>query len=260
MTCETDYFSARQDGSVVIFRPKGNQLLSSSILKIKEAILRYFELVVEHSEARIILLMPSRRKAQNEEYLLFFDMLRSSRISENNVMRLYRAIDQLIMNIIASDLFFISADYGRILPMFAGISLACDYRILGEDAVFQNPGVELGLIPKGGIAWFLTRILGKGKALEMIIAKESLSASEALTLGLVNRCIPIKNFETDSLSIAKQFETIPETTLKLGKKVVNNCWKDLSEFLEFESQELFKVVHRRHFYGEPSVEPSIQRA
>lgn len=242
LTCETDYFSARQDGSVVIFTPKGNQLLTSSILKIKEAIVCYFECVEHHPEARIVLLMPSKRKAQREEYLLFFDMVRSSRVSENSVMRLYRATDQLILKIIASDLFFISADYGQILPMFAGISLACDYRILGYNAVFQNPALELGLIPEGGGAWFLSRMLGRGKALELILAQKSLGAREALTLGLVNRCVPMENFETEALSIAKQFEALPETSLRLGKKMVNHCWKDLSEFLEFESQELFKLM------------------
>jgi 2-(1,2-epoxy-1,2-dihydrophenyl)acetyl-CoA isomerase len=242
LTCETDYFSARQDGAVVIFTPKGNQLLTSTVLRIKEAVLQYFQHMENHPEVRIVLLMPQTCKARREEYLLFFDMLRSSRISDSSVMRLYRAIDQFILKIIASDLFFISADCGQILPMLAGISLSCDYRILGDNAVFQNPALELGLIPKGGNAWFLSRMLGRGKALELILAQKGLGAREALTLGLVNRCIPMEDFETEALSIAKQFEALPETSLRLGKKMVNHCWKDLSEFLEFESQELFKLM------------------
>lgn len=57
--------------------------------------------------------MPQKRKIQREEYLSFFDMVHSSRISEGSVMRLYRAIDQFILHILFSDLFFISVDYGR---------------------------------------------------------------------------------------------------------------------------------------------------
>jgi len=245
LTCETDYFSARQDGAVVIFSPKGNQLLVSTILRAKEAVHDYFKCVEDHPEARIVLLMPQARRALRQEYLSFFDMVRSSRISENSVMRLYRAIDQFILLILSSDLFFISAACGQILPMFASVSLVCDYRILGNNTVFQNPALELGLIPKGGSAWFLSRMLGRPKALELILAKESIGVNEAKALGLVNRCIPVEGFENEALSIAKQFEAFPETSLRMAKRLVNNCWKDLSDFLEFENQELIVSMMNR---------------
>ena len=238
LTCETDYFSARQDGAVVIFSPKGNQLLTWTILRAKETVHNYLKLVEDHPEARIVLIIPQARKARREEYLSFFDMVQSSRISQNRVMRLYRAIDQLILHILSSDLFFISADCGRILPMFASISQACDYRIIGNNAIYQNPALEIGLIPKGGSAWFLSRMVGRNKALELILSNESITANEAKELELVNRCIPMENFEAEALSIAKYFEGLPKTSLKMAKRLVNNSWRDLSDYLEFETMEL----------------------
>ena len=244
LTCETDYFAARQHGAVVVFSLKGNQLLTSTLLRAKAAVHDFIQCVQDHPETRIVLLIPHARKARREEYLSFFDMVRTSRISNDSVMRLYRAVDQFMLHIQSSDLFFISADCGQILPMFLGISLACDYRILGDNATFQNPALELGLIPKGGLAWFLSRLMGRSKALELILANESLTVDEARELGLVNRCIPVQDFETEALSIAKEFETLPATSLSLAKRLLNNVWRDLPDFLEFENQELLQSIHR----------------
>jgi len=242
LTCETDYFSARQEGAIMVFRPKGNQLLSSTLTKAKEAIIDYLKFAADHSEARIIIVMPQKHKIQREEYLSFYDMVRSGRISEASVMRHYRTIDQLILYILSSDLFFISVDYGHILPMFASIALACDFCIIGEDAKFQNPSVELGLVPKGGFAWFLNQTLGRVKTLELMLTNESIMAKEAKALGLVNRCIPVKNLEAEALSIARQFEALPESSLKTAKRLVNNTSKAFPDYLEYENHELIRSL------------------
>jgi 2-(1,2-epoxy-1,2-dihydrophenyl)acetyl-CoA isomerase len=242
LTCETDYFSARQEGTIVIFRPKGNQLLTSTLIRAKEAVLDYFTFAADHPDARIVVLMPQKRKIQREEYLSFFDMVRSSRISESSVMRLYRAIDQIILHILTSDLFFISADHGQILPMFASIYMACDYRIVSDDAIFQNPAIELGLVPKGGFAWFLNQMLGRVKALELMLTNERIIAEEAMALGLVNRCVPVGNLEVKVLSAAKQFEALPGTSLGMAKRLVNRASKGLKEYLEYENHELIRAL------------------
>lgn len=243
LTCETAYFSARQDGAVVVFRPKGNQLAFSAMLEAKETVLAYFRTIEKDPEARIVLITFKEQKKRFEEYLSFFNMASSSRISEISVIRLFRAIDQFILKILSSDLFFISADCGRIIPMFAGISHACDYRILGDDAIFQNPALELGLIPKGGAARLLSQLIGKGKAFELILTQGDLTAHEAMKLGLADRCIPVADLESEALSIARQFTAIPAGTLGLAKKMINHPSPDFSEYLEFESLELLKTLH-----------------
>lgn len=242
LNCETDYFSAKQVGAIVAFSPKGNQLLASTLIQAKEAVLDYFQFAADHSEARIVLVMPQKRKVQREEYLSFFDMVRSSRISEESVMRMYRAIDQFILHILSSDLFFISVDHGQVLPMFASISMACDYRIVSEDAMFKNPALELGLVPKGGFAWFLNQMVGRVKALELMLTKESIIADEAVELGLVNRCVPLRGIEAEALSIARQFEALPETSLKMAKRLVNHSSKAFPDYLEYENHELIRSV------------------
>jgi len=192
----------------------------------------------------IVLILHPPRRARREEFLSLFDMVRSARIPAESVLRLYRAIDQLILRILDSSLFFISADCGQILPMFAAISLACDYRILGENAVFQNPELELGLIPKGGGAWFLSRILGRGKTIEILLSRKSISVDEAMALGLANRCIAMETFEEDALAIAQELAGLPETSLTLAKRLTSRMEKPLPEFLEFENRELMRAMQK----------------
>ena len=215
LMCDTDYFSARRIGPVVVFQPKGNFLLNMTIIKAKEAVLEYFETMLAHPEIRVVLLLAAPRKARREEFLCFFDMVRSSRISKNSVMRLYRTIDQIMLHIIASDLFFIDANCGKILPMNANMALACDYRIIGDNAVFQNPALELGLISKGGDAWFLCRRLGRGRAFDYLLATHGITAQEAVAAGLADKCVPSEHFEVAGIQRSpwsgntNRAETIP---------------------------------------------------
>lgn len=245
LTCETDYFSAQQDGSIIIFRPKGNQLLASTLIRVKETVLGYFKYAADDPNARIMVVMPQERKVQREEYLSFFDMVRSSRVSESSVMRLYRAIDQFVLHILSSDLFFISVDYGKILPMFASVALACDYRIIGDGATFENPSLELGLVPKGGFAWFLHQMLGRSKALELMLANESITAEDAIALGIVNRCVPIEDLEEAALSAAQHFAALPESSLTMAKRLVNRSEIELPEYLECENKELTRSLRNQ---------------
>lgn len=243
LMCDTDYFSARRIGPVVVFQPKGNFLLNMTIIKAKEAVLEYFETMLAHPEIRVVLLLAAPRKARREEFLCFFDMVRSSRISKNSVMRLYRTIDQIMLHIIASDLFFIDANCGKILPMNANMALACDYRIIGDNAVFQNPALELGLISKGGGAWFLCRRLGRGRAFDYLLATHGITAQEAVTAGLADKCVPSEHFEKEALAVAEHFAAQPASSLKLSKRLINQCMEGFVEYLEYENQQLLAAMH-----------------
>jgi len=246
LTCETDYFSARQTGAILTFSFKGNMLLSSSIIKAKETVLGFFESVNRHPEIRVVLLLANPRKARKEEFLSFFDMVRSARLSRHGVLRMYRAMDQLMLHILSSDVFFINADCGQILPMFVNLAQACDYRIIGDNAVFQNPSLELGMFPKGGGAWFLTRRLGRQKAFELLLTHADLSAREATRLGLFDRCVPLKDFETEAASVAEKFAALPASSLTLAKRLINYASENIADYLEFENQELVKTMNQIH--------------
>jgi len=72
----------------------------------------------------------------------------------------------------------VHADSGEVIPLFLKVNLACDYRVVAENTVFRNPCLELGLDPKGGGGFFLSKMLGRSKALEVLLYEGDIPAKE----------------------------------------------------------------------------------
>ena len=136
----------------------------------------------------------------------------------------------------------IHTDSGKVLPMFLNASLACDYRIVADNTVFQNPCLEFGLVPKGGGAFFLSRILGVSRAYKIMLAEEDITADDALKLGLVDEVVLLKELRNAALMVAEQFARKPARSLRCCKRLLNFSLKDLREYLEFETQELANLI------------------
>ena len=101
------------------------------------------------------------------------------------------------------------------------LALACDLRIASEDAVLGLPEVTLGLIPGSGGAKRLVRLIGLGKAKELILTGARLSAREAEELGIVNRVVPINELENETKAIALKLAEEPPITLMIAKGILN---------------------------------------
>jgi 2-(1,2-epoxy-1,2-dihydrophenyl)acetyl-CoA isomerase len=127
------------------------------------------------------------------------------------------------------------------------ISLACDYRIIGDNTFFQNPYLNLGLVPKGGGAFFLSRLLGYSKASELLLADKDITAEEALRLGIVDKVVPSVELNEAALEIAKDFARKPVGSVSGIKKLLSRCLKELEDCLECENQVLLQTVSRSDF-------------
>ncbi|HKS21920.1 MAG TPA: enoyl-CoA hydratase-related protein [Thermoanaerobaculia bacterium] len=84
------------------------------------------------------------------------------------------------------------------------LALACHIRIASENAQLGLPEVTLGIIPGYGGTQRMTRLLGKGKALELICSGERVKADEALRIGLVNRVVPLDQLLPTCEELAKK--------------------------------------------------------
>jgi 2-(1,2-epoxy-1,2-dihydrophenyl)acetyl-CoA isomerase len=119
----------------------------------------------------------------------------------------------------------------------ASIALACDIRIASEEAGLKQAFIGVGLVPDSGSSYFLTRTLGPGRALELIMTGRTVGAKEAETLGLVNRAVPAADLDTAVDEIADKLANGPTRALGLSKRVVNQAIRlELSEALEYEAQ------------------------
>ena len=100
------------------------------------------------------------------------------------------------------------------------VALACDLRIAGESASFGQPEINLGIIPGGGGTQRLTRLVGEGKAMEMILFGEIINAQEAYRLGLVNQVVPADQLLTKTMEIANRIAEKSPIAVRLAKEAV----------------------------------------
>ena len=100
------------------------------------------------------------------------------------------------------------------------LALACDIRIASENASFGQPEIKLGIIPGGGGTQRLTRLVGEGKAMELILTGDFINAQAALTLGLVNHVVPLDQLQTKTMEIASRMANMSPIALQLAKEAV----------------------------------------
>ena len=100
-------------------------------------------------------------------------------------------------------------------------AMACTIRVASEHAKFGQPEVKLGLIPGGGGTQRLPRLVGKGRALQIILSGEIISAQEAYRIGLVNEVVPAADVITRAEAILKQIFSNAPIAVKYSLEAVN---------------------------------------
>jgi enoyl-CoA hydratase len=100
------------------------------------------------------------------------------------------------------------------------LAMACDIRIASENASFGQPEINLGIIPGGGGTQRLTRLVGEGKAMELILTGEIIDARTAFSIGLVNHVVPIDQLETKTMEIANRIADKGPIALRYAKEAV----------------------------------------
>ncbi len=100
------------------------------------------------------------------------------------------------------------------------LALACDLRIAGENARFSQPEINLGIIPGGGGTQRLTRLIGEGRAMELILTGDMIDAPTALEFGLVNQVHPSAELEAKTMELAAKIAAKAPIALQLAKEAV----------------------------------------
>jgi enoyl-CoA hydratase len=100
-------------------------------------------------------------------------------------------------------------------------AMACTMRIAAEHAKFGQPEVKLGLLPGGGGTQRLPRLVGKGRALQLILTGETISAQEAYRIGLVNEVVPAANLIARAETILKQISANAPIAVKFSLEAAN---------------------------------------
>ena len=118
------------------------------------------------------------------------------------------------------------------------LALSCDLRIASTRSMFGTPEINLGLIPGGGATQRLARLVGYGKALEMVMSGELMPAAEAHRVGLANYVLPPEQLEEVTITIARNLASKSPHTVRVAKRAVRAALeKPLSEGVQYERDE-----------------------
>lgn len=115
----------------------------------------------------------------------------------------------------------IAAVNGTAAGLGAHLALACDLVLAADSAKFIEVFVRRGLVPDGGGAYLLPRLIGPQRAKELMFFGDALTAADAARLGLVNRVVPADDLEKTARDWAERLATGPTRALALTKQLVN---------------------------------------
>lgn len=116
----------------------------------------------------------------------------------------------------------VAAIHGPAVGAGMSIALACDLRIASEDATFSQAFVRIGLSPDGGSTWLLPRLIGPGRAAQLMMTGETLGARRALEWGLLNQVVPEGDHLSRGLEFAQQLAALSPHAMASIKKLLRS--------------------------------------
>lgn len=120
-----------------------------------------------------------------------------------------------------------------------GMCVMCDVRIAAESARFSTGYVKVGLVPGDGDTFFLPRLVGPAKALELLWTADFIEAPEAHRLGIVQRVVPDADLKEQTYALARQIADGPQIPIRMIKRLVYQSLKlDLRTHLDLVSSHM----------------------
>ena len=128
------------------------------------------------------------------------------------------------------------------------LALACDLRVITPNTRFVEAFVRIGLAPDSGSSYFLPRLVGLGKALEIAMTGRDVEAEEAIKIGLANKMADDEKLLDEAMKLAKQLAQGPTVAIGLTKKAIYRGMEShLDEALEYEAQVQEKAGKTKDF-------------
>jgi enoyl-CoA hydratase len=216
-------------GILTIHRPKAlNSLNIETLKEIQTAI----QEVQGHMEMKALIVTGAGEKA----FVAGADILEMKGMSSIEALNFSKLGHQTMKMIQDLEQPVIAAVNGFALGGGTEIALACDFIYASENARFGLPEVTLGVFPGFGGTQRLSRLIGKGKAKELIFTGKMISAQEALQMGIVNRVFPQASLMEETKNVATQIAANGPVGVRLAKMAIDSGFNiDLIEGCSLES-------------------------
>ena len=219
---------------LTVNRPKALNALNDETFTELDSALKQLE---DGGEVRVLIITGAEKAfvaGADISELMKADSEGGRRISEKGTI-IFKKLED-------SDIVSIAAINGFALGGGCEFAMACDIRIASEKAKLGQPEVNLGVIPGYGGTQRLARLVGKGKAKELIFTGDMIKAEEALQLGLVEKVVPPENLMDEAKALAKKILSKGPVAVKIAKKCINyGCDTDLKTGLTFETDKFGEI-------------------
>ncbi len=135
----------------------------------------------------------------------------------------------------------------------ANLALACDYRVASDQAAIGQVFHKLGLMPDWGGTFFLPRLVGPSKALELVWSARMVPAAEALALGLFDRVVPHAELAPAARALAAAWAAQPPAAVRRAKQALY-----LSESSSLAATLDLEIAHQNELFASPDVRERIR--
>jgi enoyl-CoA hydratase len=226
---------------VTINHPPVNALDQKTVSELGQAM----DELEKRPEAKIIILTGGGDKA----FVAGADITAFTGLTRVTAEQFAFSIQSILLKMEGSKKVVICAINGLALGGGCEVAMACDIRIASEKAKLGQPEVNLGVIPGAGGTQRLPRLVGKGRAMELVFTTDMISAEEARAIGLVNRVVPPGSLLEEAKKMAKKILSKGPVAITLAKRAINEGLEmDLKEGLKLEAKlfgELFDTFDMR---------------
>lgn len=114
--------------------------------------------------------------------------------------------------------------HGAVAGAGLSVALACDFAIASDDAKFSTAYAKIGLSPDGGSTFFLPRIVGIRKAMELVMLSETIDAATAADLGIINRVVPAAELEAEVQKLAERLARGATQAFARAKRLITQSF------------------------------------
>ncbi len=207
------YEKQNETGFITLNRPKA---LNAYNIQMRDELYQVLGAVKDDPEVRVVILRGAGERAfcagaDLTEFLTAPPPVTARQVRwERDVWGLFLSIDKPL----------IAALHGYVLGSGIEMALCCDIRLASEDAQFGVPEMGLGIIPAAGGSQTLPRLIGRGRALEILLSGRWVKADEAYRLRLVNRVVPRDDLWPEAERLADRIKTHSPDVLSYAKQAV----------------------------------------
>lgn len=159
---------------------------------------------------------------------------------------LWKYIQQIPLLMEQIDKPMIASINGAAIGAGLDMALMCDYRVSSDKAKLGEGYINVGIVPGDGGAYYLPRIIGIDKALELFWTGEIISASEAKGIGMVSRVIEHEKLDDEVLKFAERLVKAPQLALRMTKRAVyQSLTMTLRQSLDMVSSSMAIAIHNK---------------